>query len=74
MANMTLTISYNAFEQVNLRSGTMIKAEKPPKARKLVYKVWADFGLEIGILQTSAEITAHYLYQFGQEKYRWFFT
>lgn len=60
MPNMTPTITYDTFEQVDLRSGTIIKAEEFPKARKPAYKVWADFGPEIGVLQTSAQITAHY--------------
>lgn len=54
------TITYDIFEQVNLRSGTIIKVEEFPRAKKPAYKVWADFGSEIGILQTSAQITKHY--------------
>jgi len=55
-----MTISYEEFEQVDLRSGTVIKAEEFPKARKPAYKVWVDFGPEIGVKQTSAQITEHY--------------
>lgn len=54
------TITYEDFERVNLRSGTVIKVEEFPKARKPAFKVWADFGADIGILQTSAQVTAHY--------------
>lgn len=54
------TITWEAFEQVNLRSGTIVKVEEFPRARKPAYKVWADFGSEIGILQTSAQVTIHY--------------
>jgi tRNA-binding protein len=54
------TITYEEFERVNLRSGTIIKVEEFPRAKKPAYKVWADFGLEIGVLQTSAQVTAHY--------------
>ena len=43
-------ITYDIFEQVNLRSGTIVKVEKFPKAKKPAYKVWADFGDKIGIL------------------------
>lgn len=53
-------ITYDEFEKVDLRSGTIIKAELFPKAKKPAYKVWVDFGEEIGVKQTSAQITAHY--------------
>jgi tRNA-binding protein len=53
-------ISYREFEQVDLRAGTIVKAEIFPRAKKPAYKVWVDFGLEIGIKQTSAQITKHY--------------
>lgn len=53
-------ISYEDFEQVELRSGTIVKAESFPKAKKPALKVWVDFGNDIGVLQTSAQITVHY--------------
>ena len=53
-------ISYDEFEKVDLRSGTIIKVEIFPKAKKPAYKIWADFGPEIGILQTSAQVTILY--------------
>lgn len=55
-----MTITYEAFAAVDLRSGTVIKAEVFTKAKKPAYKVWVDFGDDIGILQTSAQITVHY--------------
>ena len=55
-----MIISYDAFEKVDLRSGTVIKVEECPRATKPAYKVWVDFGAEIGILQTSAQVTVHY--------------
>lgn len=55
-----MTITYEEFERVNLRSGTIIKAEEFPRAKKPAFKVWADFGAEIGVLQTSAQVTKHY--------------
>lgn len=54
------TITWEEFERVNLRTGTIVKVEEFPRARKPAYKVWADFGPEIGILQTSAQVTVHY--------------
>jgi len=53
-------ISYEAFEQVELRSGTIVKAELFPRAKKPAYKIWVDFGAEIGVKQTSAQVTVHY--------------
>jgi len=55
-----MTISYAAFEQVDFRSGTVVKVEPFPRAKKPAYKVWVDFGPEIGIKQTSAQVTGHY--------------
>lgn len=55
-----MTISYEEFERVDLRSGTIVKVEEFPRAKKPAYKVWADFGPEIGVLQTSAQVTVHY--------------
>ncbi len=57
---MQSIISYEDFEKVDLRSGTVIKVEEFPKAKKPAYKVWVDFGAEIGIKQTSAQVTTHY--------------
>ena len=53
-------ISYEEFEKVDLRSGTIVKAEIFPRTKKPAYKVWVDFGDEIGVKQTSAQVTVHY--------------
>lgn len=55
-----MTISYQEFENVDLRSGTVTKVEPFLRAKKPAYKVWVDFGAEIGIKQTSAQVTVHY--------------
>jgi tRNA-binding protein len=52
-----MSITYDEFEKVDLRSGTIIKSEEFTRAKKTV---WADFGEEIGVLQTSAQVTVHY--------------
>lgn len=57
---MQSIISYDDFEKVELRSGTVVKVEEFPKAKKPAYKVWVDFGAVIGIKQTSAQVTVHY--------------
>lgn len=55
-----MTIAYEEFEKVDLRSGTIVKTERFQRAKKPAYKVWVDFGSDIGVLQTSAQITVHY--------------
>lgn len=53
-------ITYEEFDNVDVRSGTILKVEEFPRAKKPAFKVWVDFGPEIGVLQTSAQITKHY--------------
>ncbi|MDZ7756079.1 tRNA-binding protein [Rhodohalobacter sp.] len=53
-------ISWNYFQQVELRTGTVIKAEPFPEARKPAYKLTIDFGKEIGTKRSSAPITDHH--------------
>ncbi len=57
---LMIIITYDEFKKVDLRSGTVIKVEEFTRAKKPAYKVWVDFGSEIGIKQTSAQITMHY--------------
>jgi tRNA-binding protein len=58
--NMTDTISWDEFTKVELKVGTVIRAEEFPEARKPAYKVWVDFGGELGVKKSSAQITVHY--------------
>lgn len=52
-------ITWNDFEKVELRAGTIISVEDFPEAKKPAYKITADFG-EYGIKKSSAQITANY--------------
>jgi tRNA-binding protein len=55
-----MEISYNDFAKIDIRVGTVRRVEPYPEARKPAYKLWVDFGSEVGEKKSSVQITEHY--------------
>ena len=57
---MENVLQWNEFEKIEMRIGTILEVKDFPEARKPAYQLVIDFGVEIGIKKSSAQITMRY--------------
>ena len=57
---MAETITFGDFERIEIRVGTVVDARPFPEARKPAFRLTIDFGDDIGLKQSSAQLTVHY--------------
>ena len=55
-----MTISFDDFLRIDIRVGTIVDVQEFPEARKPAFKLWVDFGAELGTRKTSVQITKYY--------------
>jgi tRNA-binding protein len=60
MSALKPTVTYAEFEKLDIRAGRIMSVEAFPSARKSAYKMTIDFGPEVGVKRSSAQITEHY--------------
>ena len=53
-------VTFDDFAQIDIRVGEVVKAETLPKAKRPAYRLWVDFGDDIGVKRSSAQITDLY--------------
>jgi len=53
-------ISWEEFNKIDIRAGTVVRAEPFPETKKPAFRVWIDLGPDLGIKKSSAQITANY--------------
>ena len=54
------TLTFEEFQKVEIRVGTIVEVQEFPEARRPAFKLWVDFGHEFGVRKTSAQITKNY--------------
>ncbi len=57
---MSAQIDFQDFEKVDIRVGRVVDVQDFPEARKPAFKIWVDFGGDLGIKKTSAQVTQNY--------------